>query len=153
MQYTNFGLDPESQYYFEVSIDKSGATIVEWYDRPRNVAFIPVTIWQDICNPIKAHWNERLQKHGQKSGRWSKVTRLDRLFGKELTLLAWVLEDAPADLVGGVYLNWRGLAPEERWWLFTTANATSNRPDFGKDRGWRKALRIAFTENAAMDLA
>lgn len=149
MKYTTFGLDPEAEYYFEVTIDATGATITEWYDRPRNVAFIPIATWRDLADPIKAEWNERLKKYGQKTGRWSKVTRLDRLFGKELTLLAWVLEDAPTELIQGIYLNWRGFAPEERWWLFTTANATSNRPEFGKNWGWRKALRIAFAENAA----
>lgn len=150
MQYSNFGLDPDAQYFFEVTIDKLGATITEWYDRPRLTAHIPQAIWQLLADPIKAHWNERLKKYGQRIGRWSKVTRLDRLLGKELMLLAWVLEDAPADLYDGIFLNWKGFAPEERWWLFTTTAATSNRPEFGKDWGWRKALRIAFSENAAI---
>lgn len=149
MKPSTFGLDPEAQYFFEVTIDKGGATVTEWYDRPRLVAHIPAAQWAEIADSVKAHWNERLLKYNQKTGRWSKTTRLDKLFGKELMLLAWVLEDAPADLWRGIYQNWRGFAPEERWWLFTTAAATSDRFDFGKDRGWRKALRIAFAENAA----
>lgn len=146
--YTNFGLDPEAHYYFEVQISKAGTLVTEVYDRPRTSACFSAPVWQDICDPVRAEWNERLKKYNQKTGRWSKVTRLDKLFGKELTLLAWVLEDAPADLWRGIYQNWRGFAPEERWWLYTTAHATSNRADWGKDRGWRKALRIAFWENA-----
>jgi hypothetical protein len=49
--------------------------------------------------------------------------------------------------------NWTGLAPEERWWLYTTVNATSGHQDHGKDRGWRKAIKIAFAENPTGDLA
>lgn len=149
-QYTTFGLDPEAHYYFEVEISKAGTRVTEWYDRPRTQACFSTAQWDAICDPVKAEWNERLKKYNQKTGRWSKVTRLDRLFGKELTLLAWVLEDAPPELWRGIYLNWRGFAPEERWWLYTTTAATSNRPEWGKDWGWRKALRIAFIENAAL---
>src|SRR5260370_28220126 len=43
--------------------------------------------------------------------------------------------------------NWMGLAPEERWWLYTTVNATSGHPEHGRDRGWRKAIKIALAEN------
>lgn len=147
--YTTFGLDPEAQYYFEVQVGKTGVLITEWYDCPRTSARLTAAQWETLCDPIKAEWNERLKKYNQKTGRWSKVTRLDKLFGKELTLLAWVLEDTPPELWRGIYQNWRGFAPEERWWLYTTAHATSNLPQWGKDHGWRKALRIAFTENAS----
>ncbi len=150
MQPSNFGLDATAGYKFVVEIQKERTIITEWYDRPRTQACICACVWQDIADPVKAEWNERLKKYGQKTGRWSKVTELDRLFGKELTLLAWVLEDAPPELWRGIYLNWRGFAPEERWWLYTTTAATSNRPEWGKDWGWRKALRIAFAENAAL---
>ena len=44
--------------------------------------------------------------------------------------------------------NWRGLAPEERWWFYTTINATRHgHTEHGNDRGWRKAIKIAFAEN------
>ena len=43
--------------------------------------------------------------------------------------------------------NWSGLAPEERWWLYTkTAGATGHASE-GRNRGWRKAVRYALTEN------
>jgi hypothetical protein len=38
------------------------------------------------------------------------------------------------------------LAPEERWWLYTmTAAQTGHHAQ--KNRGWRKAVRAALTEN------
>ena len=70
-------------------------------------------------------------------------------FGKELTLLAWAIEDADPTLIPSMVANWLGLAPEERWWLYTTINATSGHPEHGRDRGWRKAIKIAFAENPA----
>ena len=69
-----------------------------------------------------------------------------RLFGKELVLLAWAIEDAEPGLAYTAIQNWRGLAPEERWWLYTmTAAQTGHHAQ--KNRGWRKAVRAALTEN------
>ncbi len=149
MRLANFGLDPSAHYFFEVVVEKDKTTIFEHYDQPKVIAVVSSAIWQKIADPVKAGWNIRLTKYKQKTGRWSSRTRLDRLFGKELTLLAWALEDAPESAFETIFANWNGLAPEERWWLFTTTNASSNRPGFGKDRGWRRAIRIAFAENYA----
>ena len=46
-----------------------------------------------------------------------------RLLGKELVLLAWAVEDAEPTLIPNAIQNWRGLAPEERWWLYTMTAA------------------------------
>ena len=43
--------------------------------------------------------------------------------------------------------NWQGLAPEERWWLYTMANAATGHALAGRNKGWRKAIRFALTEN------
>ena len=43
--------------------------------------------------------------------------------------------------------NWRGLAPEERWRLFTMTNAATGHALHGRGKGWRKAVRFALTEN------
>jgi hypothetical protein len=43
--------------------------------------------------------------------------------------------------------NWLGLKPEERWWLYTMTNAATGHALRGRNRGWRKALRFALTEN------
>ena len=43
--------------------------------------------------------------------------------------------------------NWEALAPEERWWLYTMTNAATGHAINGRNRGWRKAVRYALTEN------
>ena len=66
--------------------------------------------------------------------------------GKELCILCWAIEDADPQLIPEAIRNWEGLAPEERWWLYTmTAAATGQAQQRGI--GWRKALRFALTEN------
>lgn len=62
-------------------------------------------------------------------------------------MLAWAVEDADPTLLPAMIANWLGLASEERWWLYTTINATNGHPDHGRDRGWRKAIKIAVAEN------
>jgi hypothetical protein len=59
------------------------------------------------------------------------------------------VEDADPTLLPNMVANWVGLAPEERWWLYTTINATAGHPEHGRDRGWRKAIKVAFAENPA----
>ena len=41
--------------------------------------------------------------------------------------------------------NWKGLMPEERWWLYTTTNASTG--GLNDRKGWRTALRYALCEN------
>lgn len=62
-----------------------------------------------------------------KAGRWLKKGQIpvDRTLGKELTILAWALEDAGPELAITAVHNWLGLAPEERWWLYTMTNAAT----------------------------
>lgn len=104
--------------------------------------------WERIADATAQEFNHRLQTEGLRSGRWLKrETPLAPYFGKELTLLAWAIEDAEATILPMMIANWRGLAPEERWWFYTTINATASGPDHGRDRGWRKAIKIAFADN------
>jgi Protein of unknown function (DUF3780) len=58
--------------------------------------------------------------------------------------LAWAIEDAEIDRIPRVLDNWRGLAPEERWWLATQSNATFGTPEHGHDQGWRMAIKYAL---------
>src|SRR6266852_6856445 len=88
-----------------------------------------------------------------KTGRWKAgQTPLSRLFGKELVLLAWAIEDADPSLISVAVKNWLGLAPEEHWWLFTITNAATGHAITGRNKGWRKAVRYALTENPVSDL-
>lgn len=76
---------------------------------------------------------------------------ISRLFGKELVLLAWAIEEADPALIPIALKNWLGLAPEERWWLFTMTNAATGHAIAGRGKEWRKAVRYALTENPVSD--
>lgn len=104
--------------------------------------------WSAASSAAAAEFNARLGQLGCRPAAWKKATLLAPYLGKELTLLMWAIEDAAPDAdVSNAIANWCGFAPEERWWLYTTVNATSGHPEHGRDRGWRKAIKIAFTEN------
>lgn len=114
---------------------------------------LPLSKWEAIAEAIKSEFNERLKSLGLAAGRWGKrQTPVSRLLGKEMLLLAWAIEDADPALIPVAIANWRGLAPEERWWLFTMTNAATGHALHGKGRGWRKAVRFALTENPAADV-
>lgn len=108
--------------------------------------------WEGIADTVKAEFNQRLKQDGLKSGQW-KAGRipLSRLFGKELVLLAWAIEDAEPALIPIAIKNWLGLTTEERWWLFTMTNAATGHAISGRGKGWRKAVRYALTENPVSD--
>ncbi len=104
--------------------------------------------WDAIADAVRVEFNRRLKKHGLPTGRWKRGDNpLARLLGKELTLLAWAVEDADPALIPAAVRNWLGLAPEERWWLFTMTNAATGHALHGRGKGWRKAVRFALTEN------
>ena len=104
--------------------------------------------WNEIADAVRIEFNRRLKKHGLPTGRWKRGDNpVARLLGKELTLLAWAVEDADPALIPTAIRNWLGLAPEERWWLFTMTNAATGHALHGRNRGWRKAVRFALTEN------
>jgi len=103
--------------------------------------------WTAIAETLRRVFNERLTERGLAAGRWTLgETKVERLLGKELCVLAWAIEKAPSELVPVALMNWSGLEPEERWWLFTMTAAATGGLDDG-DLGWRKALRYALTEN------
>lgn len=104
--------------------------------------------WEQIEAAFFEEATRRLRRSGL------AVTRLPKKgpipmhpsLGKELCVLCWAIEDADPQLIPEAIRNWEGLAPEERWWLYTmTAAATGQARQRGI--GWRKALRFALTEN------
>jgi hypothetical protein len=108
--------------------------------------------WNDIAEVLRAEFNSRLKKEGRKPGKWkSGYNPVSRTLGKELTLLAWAIEDADPALVPTAIANWQGLSPEERWWLYTMTAAATGHFQLGRNRGWRKAVRFALTENPVTD--
>jgi hypothetical protein len=104
--------------------------------------------WNAIADVVRAEFNARLKKEGKRPGRWQTgANPLNRILGKEVTLLAWAIEDADPALTPTATANWQGLSPEERWWLYTMTAAATGSYVAGRNRGWRKAVRYALTEN------
>jgi hypothetical protein len=162
-QVRGFGFDAtESPYHFAV-VHRHGGDSPVWVEErfgfsntsepgsvrdPLRKVALDAYRWSRIEAPVRAEFNRRLDARGQPIASWqSQETLLAPHLGKELTLLAWAVEGADPTVIPNVIANWRGLAPEERWWLYTTVNATSGHPEHGRDRGWRKAIRIALAEN------
>lgn len=165
-----FGFDPnESQHYFLVSLSSSKEADVQisehmtwekgmWEKKIRAVqketderlrVSLARAKWDAIADAIAAEFNQRLKELSHRKGKWKDpgLTPVSRLFGKELILLAWAIEDADPGRIPAGITNWLGLTPEERWWLFTMTNATTGQALRGRNVGWRKAVRFALTEN------
>lgn len=104
--------------------------------------------WKKIESDLRAEFNRRLKNMKGKPGSWHKgKNHIHRLFGKELLVLAWAIEDADPGTIPLAIENWLGLRPEERWWLYTMTNAATGHAIRDRNKGWRKALRFALTEN------
>lgn len=166
-----FGFRPEeSEHHFVVTIPGGGRKDVlvaehlhfdpECASAPLGVgvedakyrATLPREKWDALADDVRVEFNRRLRKQGLPSGRWKRGDNpVTRLLGKELTLLAWAVEDADPALIPTAVKNWLGLAPEERWWLFTMTNAATGHVLRGRNRGWRKAVRFALTENPVIE--
>lgn len=102
--------------------------------------------WKEIENDLRSEFNQRLKSYGQKSAAWKQGQNvLQRLLGKELTLLCWAIEDCDMKVITTAIKNWQGLKPEERWWLYTMTNASTG--EASTKYGWRTAIRYALTEN------
>lgn len=158
-----FGFIPaESRHHFLVCIpDKNEGNVViyerfAWQDEEslqmlnlyedKEKAEISKHKWKLIEETLKNEFNNRLKKQKIPVGRFTKgQTPVERLLGKELLLLVWAIEDCDPSVIPTAIRNWLGLAPEERWWLFTMTNAATG--GVHDRRGWRKALRYALTEN------
>lgn len=107
----------------------------------------PRAAWSAIAEEAKRVLNERLKEKKIATSRWSSgINKVERLLGRELCVLAWAVEAAPKDLIPAAVRNWVALRPDERWWLFSMAATTTGGAD-DVDVGWRKAIRIAMTEN------
>ena len=104
--------------------------------------------WDALASAFWDDAGRRLKRSGFAVPRLTKrgSIPLHASLGKELCVLCWAVEDADPALIPEAIRNWEGLAPEERWWLYTmTAAATGQAEQRGV--GWRKALRFALTEN------
>jgi hypothetical protein len=156
----DFGFDPDvSPHHFIVKLHSDGGVLIAeqhgWVEdgaageaspaQPK--AILDAYRWERVAKRVALEFNGRLRAAGVRAARWKRgETLLAAHYGKELTLLAWAVDRQESTLIPNILLNWAGLAPEERWWLYTTVNATFVRPE-DEPRGWRKAIRIALAEN------
>lgn len=164
----SFGFDPqESTHHFLVNLSRGGNTNIDisehfsWDDAvgsselsygSRLDGQIRVRLarpkWDAIADEVRVVFNQRLKQMGRRSGNWRVGPNIVRReLGKELVLLAWAIEDADPGLIPDAIANWKGLVPEERWWLYTQTAAATGHGTADKGRGWRKAVRFALTEN------
>jgi len=158
-----FGFMPlESQHHFLVIIPRGSKNNIIVYERfqwqdsedeqqidfndDRPKVEISKYKWKQIEDELRVEFNERLKKDDMPTRRW-KIGQVpvQRLLGKEMVLLMWAIEDCDPSVIPTAIKNWKGLSPEERWWLFTMTNAATG--NIGDKRGWRKAVRYALTEN------
>lgn len=106
--------------------------------------------WELVKDTIQGELNKSLKNNKIAVGSFKTGDNpIERLLGKEMILLLWAIEDSDPSLIPLAIRNWQGLSREERWWLFTMANATTGHAD--DKRGWRKAIRYAITENPIDD--
>uniref|UniRef100_A0A831UA73 DUF3780 domain-containing protein n=1 Tax=Geobacter metallireducens TaxID=28232 RepID=A0A831UA73_GEOME len=172
LKYEGFGFCPqESAHHFRVTIpagsqqeiiisehfsfDEEGgarsATLSESHDGQLKV-ILSRAKWNAIADEVRVEFNRRLKEHGVRAGKWKTgVVPVARPLGKELVLLCWAIEDADPATIPTAIRNWLGLAQEERWWLYTMTNAATGNAVSGRNKGWRKAVRFALTENPVTD--
>ncbi len=91
--------------------------------KPSHKASLDAYRWTRIAPTVAEVFNAELRAKGLPTANWGPESPLAPHLGKELTLLAWAVEDADPTLLPAMIANWLGLAPEERWWLYTTINA------------------------------
>jgi hypothetical protein len=164
----SYGFDPaESRHHFVVEIPRGGDTPIKisehltWDGETGSSpvssgtgqdgqirVILPRLKWDAIADETRAQFNLRLKRLAKKSGAWRLGANLVRReLGKELVLLAWAIEEADPALIPTALVNWNGLVPEERWWLYTQTAAATGHGINDRGRGWRKAVRYALTEN------
>lgn len=156
-----FGVNPKlSENHFYVIIPKANNENVQVYERFKwtdaeeqkieraDILRIEISKykWNKISGDLTAEFNARLKKDKIKVGKFAiGGTPVEKLFGKEMMVLLWGIEDCDPTVIPIAIRNWKGLMPEERWWLYTMTNASTGH--IKDKKGWRIALRYALCEN------
>lgn len=158
--YFGFGFDPlESENHFYVVIPKEANAEVEIYERfhwdanaqkitGKDILKLRISRykWTKLAGDVTAEFNARLKADKKPTGKFiAGETPVEKLFGKELMVLLWGIENNDPAGIPTAIRNWKGLQPEERWWLYTMTNASTGK--INDKRGWRMALRYALCEN------
>lgn len=103
------------------------------------VARVPLYQWNEVARDVEDVFNLRLAEDKLPKGKFGMgANALSRLFGKELLVLLWTLEQVSKAYAQTALRNWKTLMPEERWWLYARTAAAP--------KSWKKALRAALGE-------
>ena len=158
--YIGFGYDPlESDNHFYVVISENNNSKVEVYERfhwdeqeqtitIKDILKLRISKykWSKLATDVAAEFNSRLKNGKKPVGRFlSGGVPVEKLMGKELMVLLWSVENSDPAVIPTAIRNWKGLQPEERWWLYTMTNASTG--GINDHKGWRMALRYALCEN------
>lgn len=153
-----YQVDHSAGYHFELrTTSEGGIKLFERYEptvehevesaspEPLLRAELSAHRWKLVQDTVANEFNARLKQAQLRTGRWLKgPTPLAPHFGKELALLVWALEDQDPTVIPRMLANWRGLAPEERWWFYTSINAARRSRGTDPKYGWKAAIKIAF---------
>ncbi len=158
--YFGFGYNPEeSANHFYIVVPEKITDEVEIYERfhwdvesqqitKKDILKIQISRhkWAKLSTDLTAEFNSRLKTNKKPTGRFLVGgTPVEKLMGKELMVLVWGIENSDPSVIPTAVRNWKGLQPEERWWLYTMTNASTGK--INDRRGWRMALRYALCEN------
>lgn len=164
--YIGFGFNPqENENYFYVDIPADEKGTVSIYERFHwntegeqvldNSDILKLQIsrqrWAKVSQALQNEFNERLKAEKKPKSRFTKGgNAVNRMFGKEMMVLLWAIEQNEIRGIPVAIRNWLGLRPEERWWLYTMTNASTG--GINDHKGWRIALRYALCENPVDDM-
>lgn len=105
---------------------------------------MPRETWRQVASGVQAYFNRRLKDKRVKCSRFSTGdNRVERLLGRELSVLAWAIENATPVEVTLAYNRWSSHRPEELWWLFQQIDRDGGEWD-SPLLGWRLAIRHAL---------
>lgn len=158
VNYTGFGASADfSAHVFKATVPAGRAGVVvlseeygylagEGVPERETRAEMERSKWTPLADIARKEFNPRLRARKVPPGSWKPgANLLDRMLGKELCVLMWASESAPAELIETICRKWAELRPEERWWLYAMTAAEAGRACDG-DRGWRKALFHALSD-------
>lgn len=105
---------------------------------------IPRANWRAVADEAKAYLNRRLREKGLKSASFhTGDTPVERLLGRELTVLGWAIEAISPEEAAASVTKWASYRAEELWWLFNQIDRDAGEFDDART-GWRRGVAHIF---------
>ncbi|MEP3665223.1 MAG: DUF3780 domain-containing protein [Roseibium sp.] len=120
-------------------------------DEPQGVARCSVDrhVWRSVADGVRTYLNRRLKAKKMKVGRFMVgENKIERLLGREVSVLLYALENCTVDEAPSVFQGWSDYRPEELWWLFNQIDKSGgyiNDPQVG----WRRSIKTILGERIA----